>query len=265
MDLSGAIIFGWDALALHSWGDGDWLTLLNDLAVYLRTRCIQVGEMDILNDVTVLRQVREKKDLTRAVILEREVLTFAHEASESVDIFDKPRGLPQCPIKQGRERHPILPGPSCFLLHPLFADLQRAAREGPFIIVNVSQFSCKVLIVLFDQNPTHVPLHITKGYLQRSSLEFLSLAIQTARINVMKDLLRSYGNSGIKLFPPCPAFFGWRTFVNHVSGSTPQPSSPFFSCMLGVHMGRLVKFHWSLHLVIYADPNHAYSRETACQ
>ena len=50
--------------------------------------------MDILNEVIVPGQIREIEDLSRAVIPEREALAFAHEPSESVDIFDKPRGSP---------------------------------------------------------------------------------------------------------------------------------------------------------------------------
>ncbi|KAG2113266.1 CHAT domain-containing protein [Suillus cothurnatus] len=47
----------------------------------------------------------------------------------------------------------MFPDFSWFLLPPLFSDLQKAADEGPVIIVNASQFSCDALIVLRDQDP----------------------------------------------------------------------------------------------------------------
>ncbi|KAG2354509.1 hypothetical protein BDR07DRAFT_1494470 [Suillus spraguei] len=58
----------------------------------------------------------------------------------------------------------ILPDLSRFLLPPLFSDLQKAAQEGPVIIVNASQYSCDALIVLSEQNPIHIPIGITRTY-----------------------------------------------------------------------------------------------------
>ncbi|KAF9234290.1 CHAT domain-containing protein [Melanogaster broomeanus] len=54
-----------------------------------------------------------------------------------------------------------LKGFSCFLLPPLFADLQEAACEGPIIILIASEFSCDAIIVLYMQSPIHLPLKIT--------------------------------------------------------------------------------------------------------
>ncbi|KAG9312086.1 hypothetical protein JVU11DRAFT_7369 [Chiua virens] len=49
-------------------------------------------------------------------------------------------------------------GLSRFLLPPHFDDLQRAAEDGPVIIVNASTYGCDALIVLFDRPSIHVPL-----------------------------------------------------------------------------------------------------------
>ncbi|KAG9312088.1 hypothetical protein JVU11DRAFT_7372 [Chiua virens] len=49
-------------------------------------------------------------------------------------------------------------GLSRFLLPPHFDDLQRAAEDGPVIIINASEYDCDALVVLFDRPPIHVPL-----------------------------------------------------------------------------------------------------------
>ncbi|KAG2144241.1 CHAT domain-containing protein [Suillus clintonianus] len=70
--------------------------------------------------------------------------------------------------------------PDCsrFLLPPLFSDLQKAAAEGPVIIVNASEYSCDALIVLSSQDPVHVPLDITRTEVSELSSEFRSVAEQ---------------------------------------------------------------------------------------
>ena len=55
-----------------------------------------------------------------------------------------------------------LPGHSRFLLPSLFSDLQRAARDGPVIIVNASKYGCDALVVFVDRDPVHIPLPVTK-------------------------------------------------------------------------------------------------------
>ncbi|KAG1734893.1 CHAT domain-containing protein [Suillus paluster] len=65
---------------------------------------------------------------------------------------------------------------SRFLLPPLFSDLQKAAEEGPVIIVNASQYSCDALIILSAQDPVHVPLDIARADVSELSSEFQSLA-----------------------------------------------------------------------------------------
>ncbi|KAG2123451.1 TPR-like protein [Suillus clintonianus] len=67
---------------------------------------------------------------------------------------------------------------SRFLLPPLFSDLQKAAAEGPVIIVNASEYSCDALIVLSSQDPVHVPLDITRTEVSELSSEFQSIAEQ---------------------------------------------------------------------------------------
>ncbi|KAG2129626.1 TPR-like protein [Suillus clintonianus] len=72
----------------------------------------------------------------------------------------------------------MLPDFSRFLLPPLFSDLQKAAEDGPVIIVNASQYSCDALIVHSAEDPVRVPLDITQGEVSELSSEFQSLAEQ---------------------------------------------------------------------------------------
>ncbi|KAG1829960.1 CHAT domain-containing protein [Suillus variegatus] len=69
----------------------------------------------------------------------------------------------------------MLPEFSRFLLPPLFSDLQKAAEDGPVVIVNASQYCCDALIVLSDQDPVHVPIDITQTEVSDLSSEFQSL------------------------------------------------------------------------------------------
>jgi len=61
---------------------------------------------------------------------------------------------------------------SRFLLPPLFSDLQKAAGDGPVIILNANQYSCDALIIMSAQDPVHVPLHITQTEVSELSSEF---------------------------------------------------------------------------------------------
>ncbi|KAG1876274.1 CHAT domain-containing protein [Suillus subluteus] len=72
----------------------------------------------------------------------------------------------------------MLPGLSQFLLPPLFSDLQKAAEDGPVIIVSASRYSCDALIVLSDQNPVHVPIDVTRAQVSELSSDFQSVAEQ---------------------------------------------------------------------------------------
>ncbi|OAX36334.1 TPR-like protein [Rhizopogon vinicolor AM-OR11-026] len=69
----------------------------------------------------------------------------------------------------------MLPGFSRFLLPPLFSDLQKAAQDGPVIIVNASQYSCDALIILSAQDPVHLGLDIARAEVSEWSTELQSI------------------------------------------------------------------------------------------
>jgi CHAT domain-containing protein/tetratricopeptide (TPR) repeat protein len=69
----------------------------------------------------------------------------------------------------------MLPDFTRFLLPPLFSDLQKAAEDGPVIIINASHYSCDTLIILDAQDPIHIPLDITRAEVFELSSEFQSL------------------------------------------------------------------------------------------
>ncbi|KAG8218920.1 hypothetical protein J3R82DRAFT_4628 [Butyriboletus roseoflavus] len=81
-----------------------------------------------------------------------------------------------------------LPGLSHFLLPPSFSDLQQAAREGPVIIVNASEYGCDALVVLVDRNPVHIPLTITKEGIRDLSSELGTLTVRAKSMDVTRDL-----------------------------------------------------------------------------
>ncbi|KAH0838884.1 hypothetical protein J3R83DRAFT_7311 [Lanmaoa asiatica] len=81
-----------------------------------------------------------------------------------------------------------LPGLSRFLLPSLSSDLQQAAREGPVIIVNASEYGCDALIVLVNQNPVHIPLSITKEDLRELSSKLSTLTVRAKSMDVTRDL-----------------------------------------------------------------------------
>ncbi|KAG2073372.1 hypothetical protein BDR04DRAFT_333774 [Suillus decipiens] len=77
----------------------------------------------------------------------------------------------------------MLPGFSRFLLPPLFSDLQKAAEDGPVIILNASKHGCDALIIHSTEDPVHVPLNITQAEVSEFSSEFQSLAEQFGSAN----------------------------------------------------------------------------------
>ncbi|KAG2124885.1 CHAT domain-containing protein [Suillus clintonianus] len=83
----------------------------------------------------------------------------------------------------------MLPDFSRFLRPPLFYDLQKAADEGPVIIVNASQYGCDASIVLSVQDPVHVPINITRTEVTELSSEFQSLAEQFGCSNYQHKLV----------------------------------------------------------------------------
>ncbi|KAG1747661.1 CHAT domain-containing protein [Suillus lakei] len=64
---------------------------------------------------------------------------------------------------------------SRFLLPPLFSDLQKAADDGPVIIVNASQYSCDALIIMKAHDPVHISLDIAHAKVCELSSKFQSL------------------------------------------------------------------------------------------
>ena len=81
-----------------------------------------------------------------------------------------------------------LPGLSRFLLPALFSDFQCAAREGPVIIVNASEYSCDALIVFLERDPIHIPLQITQDSVRGLSTELRTLPERAKREDVTREL-----------------------------------------------------------------------------
>ncbi|KAN0094931.1 CHAT domain containing protein [Tylopilus felleus] len=81
-----------------------------------------------------------------------------------------------------------LPGLSRFLLPTLFSDLQCAARGGPVIIVNASEYSCDALIVFLERDPVHIPLQITQDSVRGLSTELRTLTKRAKREDMSREL-----------------------------------------------------------------------------
>ncbi|KAH7887150.1 TPR-like protein [Phlebopus sp. FC_14] len=88
----------------------------------------------------------------------------------------------------------MLPNFPRFLLPPLFSDLQKAAKGGPVIIVNASEYSCDALIILPERsaNPICIRLNMTQAQVHKLSSDF---KLQTRPVNFdakrMVKLLRN--------------------------------------------------------------------------
>ncbi|KAG1886016.1 hypothetical protein F4604DRAFT_1951437 [Suillus subluteus] len=73
---------------------------------------------------------------------------------------------------------------SRFLLPPLYADLQAAARRGPVIILIASEYSCSAIILPTSGEPHHAPLpSITLTDLQTLKDRFTRAIRQASRMN----------------------------------------------------------------------------------
>ncbi|KAF8132848.1 TPR-like protein [Boletus edulis] len=81
-----------------------------------------------------------------------------------------------------------LPGLSSFLLPSLFSDIRHAASGGPVIIVNASQYSCDVLVVLLDRDPVHMTLQITKESVHDLSEELHASTERAKKVDVTREL-----------------------------------------------------------------------------
>ena len=81
-----------------------------------------------------------------------------------------------------------LPGLSRFLLPSLFSDLQRAASEGPVVIVNAGKYSCDALVVLPDRDPVHIPLQVRRKDVRDLSMELRSVTARATREDITREL-----------------------------------------------------------------------------
>ncbi|KAG2030188.1 CHAT domain-containing protein [Suillus americanus] len=117
-------------------------------------------------------------DTGRALAEEFEQLSFRLRSAFDQSTEDQSPQIRQLTIQWSSvvSRIRMLPELSRFLLPPLFSDLQKAAEEGPVVIVNASQYSCDALIVLSDQNPARVPIHVTRTEVSELSSDFQSIA-----------------------------------------------------------------------------------------
>ncbi|KAG2144551.1 CHAT domain-containing protein [Suillus clintonianus] len=103
-----------------------------------------------------------------------------------------------------------LPAFSRFLLPPLYAELQVAARHGPVIIFIASQYSCSAIIVPTSGEPHHVAFpRITLADVEQLKHDFAMAIRHTALwdkimlpiINVLQDDLKLQRQSRIWLCP----------------------------------------------------------------
>ena len=93
-----------------------------------------------------------------------------------------------------------LDGFSRFLLPPCFDDLERAAENGPVIVVNASEYGCDALIVLPARAPVRVPLGCSLEDVVQLCDQLLELtedsnAYGTHRELYVKELLRELWSS----------------------------------------------------------------------
>ena len=80
-----------------------------------------------------------------------------------------------------------LPGLSQFLLPSSFSNLQRAAKDGPIVIMNASKYSCDALIVFSDKDAVHIPLPVTKEGVRELSLRLRTLTRSAKRMDMEKE------------------------------------------------------------------------------
>jgi len=127
---------------------------------------------------TPLEEISASCDIGKALAAEFKELSFhLRNMLENSITEDKTAQIRQLTIQRDDviSRIRMLPDFSCFLLPPLFSDLQKAAEDGPVIIVNASQYSCDTMIVLSTQDPIHVSLDIAQAEVLELSTRFQSL------------------------------------------------------------------------------------------
>ncbi|KAG2754403.1 hypothetical protein P692DRAFT_20827961 [Suillus brevipes Sb2] len=84
-------------------------------------------------------------------------------------------------------------GFSRFLLPPMFADLQEAARDGPIIMLIASRSSCDAIIIPHKQSPTSIRLPTNLEKLQTLVIKFQRTsrpALAKALIELWDDVVR---------------------------------------------------------------------------
>ncbi|KAG1841251.1 CHAT domain-containing protein [Suillus subluteus] len=91
-------------------------------------------------------------------------------------------------------------GFSCFLLPPLFSDLQDAAHDGPIIMLIASESSCDAIIIPYQQFPTSIqlPTNLEKLQtlvvkLQCTSGEALTKVLVELWDNVIRSVVEKLG------------------------------------------------------------------------
>jgi hypothetical protein len=124
----------------------------------------------------------------------------------------------------------MLPDFSRFLRPPLFSDLQKAAEEGPVIIVNASQYSCDVLIVLSDRDFVHVPISISRRPKLLICPPIFSLFQKNSVMLIPNtSLLGFFADSGMTSLTPWYKPLGHQMFIlARVYGGVPLLNSRCF-------------------------------------
>ena len=80
------------------------------------------------------------------------------------------------------------PSETKILLPSRFPDLQRAASEGPVVIVNASKYSCDALIVFHDRDPIHIRLQVTQEDVRVLSKKLRALTVRAEEEDVRSEL-----------------------------------------------------------------------------
>ncbi|KAG1908578.1 CHAT domain-containing protein [Suillus fuscotomentosus] len=116
----------------------------------------------------------------------------------------------------------LLPNFSRFLLPPLFSDLQKAAEDGPVIIVNASQHSCDALIIHSARDPVHVPLDITQAKVFELSSQ-LDPSDELELVGILRKLWNDVVNPIVQALRESEVRPGSRIWWCPTAGFTPLP------------------------------------------
>ncbi|KAG2148785.1 hypothetical protein DEU56DRAFT_909098 [Suillus clintonianus] len=140
---------------------------------------------------TPLDELSALGDTDMALAVEFKQLSFRlrHASDESTE--DKSPQIRQLTVQWDDvvSRIRLLPVFRRFLLPLLFSDLQKAAEDGPVVILNSSKYSCDALIITSAQDPIHIPLDITQTELSELSSDFQELRSVSVLL-IMKELIQ---------------------------------------------------------------------------